>query len=683
MKRLSLLFFVFFVQLSTIAQHHEINKYEVDTLQFYDPEQTTYTFYLEAGSQGLFVNHVNVTWLPQIRVRIVNNTGKTIENDFRERDAHLMWYRSKWNKTLKPGEEMILVSKWLVSREQQKVWLNRNIDFNYQVDSANHQFSIKTWGEFIVAVEKQQAESDAKKAALAEKEAVKTSSISTSQKVAKPTQTAPTTPPVALQKFDSIRVVKRKSYYKGEEVNRTTRKGFRKGKWVQLYANNQLKTEEFYSGRDFHWDSAYYYYEITGRIERKLYHVKLSDSAVMKREFNDRGIPTKTYLWSGKVILEPENCGYYASGAIQFVVYPHPNKYRWDYAETGEKEKYTSFNIDGNVDTIKYFFPNGRLKSLELMDQRGKVKTTTTFDQDGDILRNDSYHGRYTNSFKYLYKSDSLYVVERYYNGQHTYTDTGFYKGNDLWSGKRYRKNGNGFHFPDVYENGRINGFLYHGEWVNKSDSMKQYGRWIQLYSSGQIREDAYRSSGRRDSVFTYFESGALQSVKYLLGPFSHERRQEVIYYEDGAIRYEKGGFGQDTTWIQYTRSGKFDKLQRANGFVYHFENGNTCNYTIERPNFLSRENRAWEHEHRPSYYYEIIRRGPVEDYYKNCRQYKRITSRYYVTNGIEGDEGHSNPYQIETGSFKDDQLYRGTREYYDDKSNLIRSVCVVNGKEI
>lgn len=678
MKRLILLFFAFFLQSLAFSQHHGIDKYEVDTLQFYDPEENTYTFYLDSKSQGLFVDQIKVVWLPEIRVRIINNTGKTIENDFRERDAHLMWYRSKWNKILKPGEEMILVSKWLVSRHQPKVWLNRNIDFNYQIDSVSHRFSIKTWGEFHVDVEEQQIISDKKKAELAEAERQRQEKKQTNPPKMKIVDEQPST---KIRLRDSIQVVKKKSYYKGEEVNKMTRKGFRKGKWITLYDNNYVKSIEFYSGKDFHWDSAYFCYETTRRYERKMYHVKLSDSAVMKREFNDQGTPTKTYLWNGEIILEPKYRFFYKTGELRAEEYPYPNKHRMDYYQSGNKQKYTSYNMEGKIDTILNYHPDGYLRSLELMNNHGKITRRYTYDSDGDLLFDENLRWRSTTSYKYLSKTDSMYIVERYFKGKHSWTDTGTYRNNDLWTGRRVSTQGGIYSLPKVFIEGNQNGLIYEGEWVNRSESRRRVGRWLTFYyPSGVIRQDMYFGKNGIDSSFSYYESGALREVNYSRAFLSEFEKSKVTYYEGGSVQFESGGFRGDTVWVKYWTSGDIQEVKRSNGYVYHFKQNESCFYKIVRRNIwidkIPREERYFD----PNF--PVREYSPTEDYYKNCKMYKRISSRSCAVDGIEGKQWRRIPYRIEKGTFKDDKLSQGVREYYDAKENLLRSVRVINGEE-
>ena len=677
MKCLLPIVFLVLIHFSSLSQHWEIDRYEVDTLQIYNPQETTYTFYIDAKSQGFFVNKEKVVWLPGVRIKIVNNTGKTITNNtYREHDGRVMWYREKWNKTLQPGEEMILVSKWSAHR-MPRVPFSRSISFVYTIDTSSYSFSLQTWGEFVVDLDEQKRASDRKKAALAQKNAVKQTEKQPVQK------TKISQAPLLTRTYDTIQRVKKKSYYRGEQVNRRTRKDFKIGKWVTLYEDNKLKTLEFYSGKDHHWDSAYFYYETTGRFERKLYHVKLSETAIKKQEFNDQGILYKTFLWNGEEIIESRYKTYYPDKTLRSEYFPFPMNYRLDYYQNGRVLKKSLYSFEGKLDTVLYYHNSeaGGLKRMELYASNDRVRYRYDYDEDGDLLlREDVYH-RTSMSYKYLEKKDSFYVVESYYNGKLSWTDRGTRKNNDLWSGTRTSSQGGIYSFPKVYIEGRQNGFYYKGEWVNRSDTLRQQGKWLTFHRSGGIKEFAMYTNGVRDSVYTYYEFGELNSIVYSRGPFSKDRRQRKRFYEGGEVKFEEGGFESDTVWVSYFRSGEFNQLKKRNGDVYHFEKGDVCTYKVIRP---KRVNGSYSFDGMNHYAHPRVRGyGPEEHYYKNCKLYKRITSKYYRVDGVEGGESQTNSYEIEKGDFVDEMLYTGTREYYNSDHRYVRTVQVRKGQEI
>lgn len=624
--------------------------------------------------------------MPGIEIKIINNTGKTIVNNYREHDGRVMWYRTNWKATVKPGEEMVVISKWS-AHGMPRVPFSRGISFNYTIDSIQYTFQLKTWGEFIVDLDEQKRISDENKSKTVSKTEPKPEPITTKKPEPKKDKQATqvvNTDATPRMFHSPIHVVKKKTFYDGEEINKTTRKGFKTGKWVYLYENNAEKSQEFYSGKEYHWDSAYFYYENTRKLERKMYHIKLSDTAILKQEFNEQGRLYKTYFWNGEERLEPTSQTFYPSGQLRSITYPYPNQRTLDYYRSGSLQKRTIYTPLGKVDTIHYFYESGILQKMEEIDGWERPKKRITYDEDGDQLTWENVYHRNKYSWKYLLKTDSLFVVKRYYNDKHTWTDSGTYINNELWDGIRISTQGGIYSLPKVFTEGRENGFYYQNEWVNRSDSLGKRGKWLTLYRSGSIKEFSTYTNEKCDSTYQYYESGAVQSIVYPYGSYSSERRQTRRFYETGSILFEQGGFEEDTVWVSYYPSGEIDKMKRRNAFEYDFEKGNTCTYVITRPKIREKtKNNDVDYFNSYDPYNRVTGYGPIEDFYKGCTQYKRITSRYYTINGIEGSERRYSSYTIDIGSFSNDALFNGKREYYDSISKLLRTVKVRNGKEI
>jgi hypothetical protein len=123
-----------------------IDRYEVDSLQFYSKDIVTYDFYLDKPLQGFYFDSIYYLDRPNIIVRIINNTSDTVLNRYKERSSRIHWLRkdARYNDPLAPGEQLILLGKW--PDIQPKGSFNSPINLSYvQGDSLYHN-RINVWG---------------------------------------------------------------------------------------------------------------------------------------------------------------------------------------------------------------------------------------------------------------------------------------------------------------------------------------------------------------------------------------------------------------------------------------------------------------------------------------------------------------------------------------------------------
>lgn len=134
--------------LTATAQHWEIDRYQLDSLQEYTAGVDTYTFYLSSGSQGLYFNISEVSRFPQTYLRIVNNTGGTVIARHRMRDSHVMWFRaSPLNDTLAPGDAMVLFPGTANAGSVFSYPFSSTINITYLSEGEEFSCVIQTWGK--------------------------------------------------------------------------------------------------------------------------------------------------------------------------------------------------------------------------------------------------------------------------------------------------------------------------------------------------------------------------------------------------------------------------------------------------------------------------------------------------------------------------------------------------------
>jgi hypothetical protein len=123
-----------------------IDRYEVDSLQFYSKDIVTYDFYLDKPLQGFYFDSIYYLERPNIIVRIINNTSDTVLIRYRERSSRIHWYRQngRYNDPMAPGEQLILLGKW---PDIQPIGsFNSPINLSYVLGDSLYHNRINVWG---------------------------------------------------------------------------------------------------------------------------------------------------------------------------------------------------------------------------------------------------------------------------------------------------------------------------------------------------------------------------------------------------------------------------------------------------------------------------------------------------------------------------------------------------------
>jgi hypothetical protein len=138
---------------NTIGQYG-IDRYDVDSLQLFNPEQNVYEFDLVPGTQGLFFDQYLYEEYPMnwITMKIYNRTNETILKHYRERDKHLMWLRMGGNcaghcDTLRAGEYFILKGAWGNWGNKPMGPFSTPINISFEQGDSTYNCIIQTWGE--------------------------------------------------------------------------------------------------------------------------------------------------------------------------------------------------------------------------------------------------------------------------------------------------------------------------------------------------------------------------------------------------------------------------------------------------------------------------------------------------------------------------------------------------------
>lgn len=660
LKLINSLLGVFFCTIGS-SQHWDIDTYELDSLKVYKTDVDTYTFYLNSGSQGLYINLNEVDWYPQIFLKIVNNTGETVKLQYREKDGHLVWLRNNSSyDSLAAGDTMILRSGWVQSGGYGANF-HSPINIPYNINGEEFNCIIRTWGQVKINSELREKKNSSSQTA---------NILDTNAILPESSLIEKNYPPLVYEKNDT--------FYLGERVNRINRKDLKVGKWVVLNENNQPLRFEYYSGKDPHWDSALFFKTEYNPITRKVIHVHLSDTSIREQLFNDQGVLYRSYLWNGDSIQEPEKKFYYESGNIKCVYYPYPDKQIVDYYPEGGIQKITSYSYNGKIDTIMQFYPSGQLQYFEpYYPNSDKPRKRITYDEAGRIISEvESYSGA-TNSYTYYYDEDSVLYRDRLYNGNLISTDKGIFKDNVLWTGIRIQVNQREGLEGYVFVNGIANGQMYKGEWINHSDSAGYQGKHMTFHwQSYAILSVATYHDGYVDSVVCYYESGEILSLHYA--------GKTYVYYKSGQLKEEVGGFASDTLLVSYYESGRKYQVKFPDRLIYHYnDDDDSCAYKMTyyyHPLFANERDPVGDEIF---YAPDITGYSNFEEFYTGCKLVKRIYPKYFSVLGVEEDSWEKKSYRVEEGYFKDGELYTGYRTYYSSSHQLVEKKRVVKGVEV
>lgn len=147
-----LLHLVLIVTSSYGYSQYSRDRYLVDSLQQFSPDKLTYEFNIDGPTQGLYFDKYLYKKLPNISLKIYNNTNDTLIKVYRERDAHLMWIRTSENcgrcDTLLPNDYFVVRSGW-ASWQNPRGIFSTTLNISYRTITSNKtkECIIRTWGE--------------------------------------------------------------------------------------------------------------------------------------------------------------------------------------------------------------------------------------------------------------------------------------------------------------------------------------------------------------------------------------------------------------------------------------------------------------------------------------------------------------------------------------------------------
>lgn len=148
------LFVLFVVAAFNAIGQYGTGRYDVDSLQLFNPEQKVYEFDLVPGTQGLFFDQYVYEEYPMnwITMKLYNRTNEIIVQHYRERDKHLMWLRMGGScsgrcDTLRPGEYFILKGGWGNWGSKPQGPFSTPINIPYEQGDSTYNCLIQTWGE--------------------------------------------------------------------------------------------------------------------------------------------------------------------------------------------------------------------------------------------------------------------------------------------------------------------------------------------------------------------------------------------------------------------------------------------------------------------------------------------------------------------------------------------------------
>ena len=178
--------------------------------------------------------------------------------------------------------------------------------------------------------------------------------------------------------------------------------------------------------------------------------------------------------------------------------------------ERGEKIYEGHFVSDIPRGEFRYFYPDGKLKTLSVMSDSGKFSNTVSYYQNGKKMA----EGNYRNG-----KKDSLWRFYSEYDGS--------------------------LAAEEMYKDGRKNGIsrnYYPGQGMSEILHWKngvKDGEWIEYYTDGRIKLSGFYKTDEKDGVFkAFYASGTVMSIGFY-----------------------SGGHAQGT-WSYFTPKGILEKLE-------------------------------------------------------------------------------------------------------------------------
>jgi antitoxin component YwqK of YwqJK toxin-antitoxin module len=179
------------------------------------------------------------------------------------------------------------------------------------------------------------------------------------------------------------------------------------------------------------------------------------------------------------------------------------------YDSAGNKAYEGLFKDGVPIGEFRYFFPNGRMRSVTLYSDNGKRATTVSYFPNGMKMAEGRYVKEKKDSIWLFYNQadGSLALEETYRNGVRNGVSRTYYPGGGI-SGILYWKDGfkDGL-WEEYYSNGSIK---LHGTF-NMND---KEGSYRAFYEAGTPLVIGQYANGHQDGIWTYFDSDGAVSRK-------------------------------------------------------------------------------------------------------------------------------------------------------------------------
>ena len=353
---------------------------------------------------------------------------------------------------------------------------------------------------------------------------------------------------------------------------------------------------------------------------------------------------------------------YYKSGSLQFSGYSYSSvKDSFEgktiyYYETGAIQQIVLFRNNIPIDTIYYFYENGKLKA-KVPINAGKINGKTfRYDESGYLISTEEYLANSLNGIKLLYYEDGNIKGKFIYsNGQLTDTAFGFFHDGELEQ-------------ITVYQNGI------------------KFGTHMRFFGNGNIEECIEFINDLYEGVaYKYFDNGKLnQRIEFQ----NNKKNGEHSYYNETGKISEVYNYRNDTLdgiSTSYFNNGNVYKcINYKNGL----KEGMYKEYNIDGTILID----CWYENDKPtdscvlneySYSGEVIGSKPV-DYITYMNKYI-LNNIKHISNNIRGSDRkvelkNQNGNTVVTGEISYSK-FQGEWKYFDDDGTLQMSEEYENGQ--
>lgn len=189
----------------------------------------------------------------------------------------------------------------------------------------------------------------------------------------------------------------------------------------------------------------------------------------------------------------------------------------WQKKDSAGRIIYEGRFSDGlPVGTFRYFYPDGKLKTVSIISPDGKFAQTDSYYQNGKKMAEGGYQNEKREKIWYFYREeDGVLLLEEHYK-----------------DGKRDGVS------KAYYENGKVSELV---NWVGG----ERTGPWEQYYSDGKLRLRSTYLCDEKNGVFkTFYNNG----LPMMTGAYASGRMDgEWIYYDEKGKITKKESYSKGT----------------------------------------------------------------------------------------------------------------------------------------